>query len=292
MRIHRIAPASCALLLASLWASRAGAQEPAPAPPAPAAPAPAPAAAAPAPAPAPAAPAAAAEPKEDTATDENTDHDRFVGHLAVGYFGISQLPYASGGGVAGGGTLTTGTVSAPVVGVRYWFNRQFGLDVGAGLSLSTFSNSQTPAPNPAPQNPPTIFGFALHGGVPIALATAKHFTFEIIPEVTFGYATTSIEQANPAPNVSVNGLRLDIGGRVGAEINFGFIGLPQLALQGTVGLFARYQNVGASVNSYTAANGTNVPSASASNGVFTLGTSVGSDPWAIFTDNISALYYF
>ena len=282
MRIHRIAPASCALLLASLWASRAGAQEPAAAPPA-AAPAPA------APAPAPA--AAAPEPKEDTATDENTDHDRFVGHLAVGYFGISQLPYASGGAGAGG-TLATSTVSAPVIGVRYWFTRQFGLDVGAGLSLSSFSNSQTPAPNPAPQNPPTVFGFALHGGIPIALATAKHFTFEIIPEVTFGYATTSIEEPNPQPNISVNGLRLDIGGRVGGEINFGFIGLPQLALQGTVGLFVRYQNVGASENAYTAAGGQNVPAVSASSGAFTLGTSVGSDPWAIFTDNISALYYF
>lgn len=286
MTIHRMAPASCALLLASLWASRAAAQEPAAAPPAPAPAAPA---AAPAPAPAPA--AAAPEPKEDTATDENTDHDRFVGHLAVGYFGISQLPYASGG-VVGGGALATSTVSAPVIGVRYWFSRQFGLDVGAGLSLSSFSYSQTPAPNPAPQSPPTIFGFALHGGVPIALATAKHFTFEIIPEVTFGYATSSVEQPNPAPNISVNGLRLDIGGRVGAEINFGFIGLPQLALQGTVGLFMRYQNVGASENSYTTAGGQNVPAASASSGAFTLGTSVGSDPWAIFTDNISALYYF
>ncbi len=282
MSIHRITPAGCALLLASLWALGALAQEPAPAPPAPAAPVAPPAA--------PAAPAAPAEPREDTATDENTDHDRFIGHLGVGYFGISQLPYASGG--AAGGSLTTGTVSAPVVGVRYWFNRRFGLDVGAGLSLSTFSNSQTPAPNPAPQNPPTIFGFALHGGVPIALASAKHFTFEIVPELTFGYATTSIEQPNPAPNTSVHGLRLDVGGRVGGEINFGFIGLPQLALQGTVGLFVRYQNVGASQDAYTAQNGTNVPAASASNGVFTLGTSVGSDPWAIFTDNISALYYF
>lgn len=281
MRIHRIAPASCALLLASLWASRAGAQEPAPAAPAPA-PAPAPAAA-------PAAPAAA-EPREDTATDENTDHDRFVGHLAVGYFGISQLPYASGNG--GAGNLTTNTVNAPVVGVRYWFTRQFGLDVGAGLNLSTFSYSQTPAPNPAPQSPPTIFGFALHAGVPIALATAKHFTFEIIPEATFGYATSSIDEAAPQPNISVHGLRLDVGGRVGGEINFGFVGLPQLALQGTVGMFVRYQNVGASQDGYTPNNGPAVPANSASSGTFTLGTSVGSDPWAIFTDNISALYYF
>lgn len=281
MGIRRTAFAVCALLVSSLWGVRASAQEPAapPAPPPPPPPAPAPAVAAPAPAAAPAAP-----------EDETTDHDKFVGHIAVGYFGISQIPYANGLPGAGG-TLAAGNVSAPVVGVRYWMTPKLGLDVGAGLSLSTFSNSYTPAPNPAPQNPPTIFAFALHGGVPIALATSKHFTFEVIPEVTFGYASTSINEPNPAPNVSLHGLRLDVGGRIGGEINFGFMGLPQLALQGTVGLSVRYQNVGASQDSFTNM-GANVPAQSASSGAFTLGTTVGNDPWAIFTDNISALYYF
>jgi hypothetical protein len=221
--------------------------------------------------------------------DQTSDHDKLAGHIGVGYFGISQIPYATGGGA--GGTLGTANVTAPVIGVRYWLNETLGIDVGAGLSLSTFSNSSTPAPNPAPQNPPTVFAFALHGGVPIALASAKHFTFEIIPEATFGYATTNINNANPVPNTSIHGLRLDVGGRVGGEINFGFMGLPQLALQGTVGLFVRYQNVGFSQDAYTNM-GNNIPATSGSSGVFTLGTSVGSDPWAIFTDNISALYYF
>jgi hypothetical protein len=31
---------------------------------------------------------------------------------------------------------------------------------------------------------------------------------------------------------------------------------------------------------------------SASDGSWTLTTTVGSDPWALFTNNISALYYF
>lgn len=289
MRIHRGAVAGCALLTSSIWGATASAQGPAPAPPAPPAPPAAAAAPAPPPPPAPPAPAAAPAPQQaDQPADETTDHDKFVGHIGVGYFGISQIPYATGGG---GGNVGTANVTAPVVGVRYWMTPQLGLDVGAGLSLSTFSYSSTPAPNPAPQNPPTVFAFALHGGVPIALATSKHFTFELVPEVTFGYASTSIDEANPQPNVSLHGLRLDVGGRVGAEIHFGFIGLPQLALEGTVGLYARYQNVGLSQNGYTNM-GANIPATSASLGTFTLGTSVGSDPWAIFTDNISALYYF
>jgi hypothetical protein len=278
MGIHRTAIAGCALLSSSLWGVIASAQEPAPPPPPPAAPAPAPAPA-----------AAPAAPRDEAPAEEMSDHDKLVGHFGVGYFGISQIPYAAG---LAAGTLPTATVTAPVVGVRYWMTRQVGLDVGAGLSLSTFSNSQTPAPNPTPQNPPTVFAFALHGGVPIALASAKHFTFEIVPEVTFGYASTSVDEATPQPNQSLHGLRLDIGGRVGAEINFGFMGLPQLALEGSVGLYARYQNVGGSQGAYTPNGGMPLPAVSASSGVFTLGTSVGSDPWAIFTDNISALYYF
>jgi len=282
MRIHRSGVVGCALLSSSLWGVTASAQEPAPAP------APAPPAAAPAPV---AAPAAAPAPRDQAPEDQTSDHDKVVGHLAVGYFGISQIPYAAGI-PAPGGTFPTANVTAPVIGVRYWFTQQFGLDVGAGLSLSTFSNGWTPAINPAPQNPPTVFAFALHAGVPIALASAKHFTFEIIPEATFGYATTSIDEPNPAPNVSLHGLRFDIGGRVGAEISFGFMGLPQLALEGTVGLYARYQNVGGSQDGYTPMGGMPQAAYSGSSGAFTLGTSVGSDPWAIFTDNISALYYF
>jgi hypothetical protein len=282
MRIRRSGLVSCVVLSSSLWGVTASAQEPAPAAP----PAPPPPPAAPAPAAAPA--VAPAAPRDEAPADETSDHDKLAGHFGVGYFGISQIPYAS---ALGGGGLAVANVTAPVVGVRYWMTRQLGIDVGAGLSLSSFSNSTTPAPNPAPQNPPTVFAFALHAGVPIALASAKHFTFEIVPEATFGYATTSINEATPQPNVSVHGLRLDVGGRVGGEINFGFMGLPQLALEASVGLFVRYQNVGASQDAYTNM-GNNIPAASASNGVFTLGTSVGSDPWAIFTDNISALYYF
>ena len=281
MRIRRSGVVGFALLSSSLWGATASAQEPAPAPPPPApAPAPPPVAAAPV-----AAPAAAPAAPED----QTSDHDKLAGHFGVGYFGISQIPYANGG--ANGGTLGVANVTAPVVGVRYWMSERLGIDVGAGLSLSTFSNSQTPAPNPAPQNPPTVFAFALHAGVPIALASAKHFTFEIIPEATFGYASTNINEPNPAPNISLHGLRLDLGGRIGGEVNFGFVGIPQLALVATVGLFMRYQNVGASQDAYTNA-GNNIPATSASSGAFTLGTSVGSDPWAIFTDNISALYYF
>src|SRR4051794_31769932 len=46
--------------------------------------------------------------------DETPDHERFVGHFAVGYFGISALPIAQ----AAGNNVTAGAVQAPVIGVR------------------------------------------------------------------------------------------------------------------------------------------------------------------------------
>ena len=38
------------------------------------------------------------------------------------------------------------------------------------------------------------------------------------------------------PDTSLTGSRIEIGARAGAEIQFGFIGVPQLALQGSIGV--------------------------------------------------------
>ncbi len=230
-------------------------------------------------------PAAAWAPRDEAPADETSDHDKLAGHFGVGYFGISQIPYA--GGLAGG-NIAVANVTAPVVGVRYWMTRQLGIDVGAGLSLSTFSNSQTPAPNPAPQNPPTVFAFALHAGVPIALASAKHFTFEIVPEATFGYATTSL-----------NGHQLNVRCTACASTSAG-----ASAARSTSASWACRSSRSKPASVSSCATRTSAPRRTPTRPwggapsrrrrprAPTLGTSVGSDPWAIFTDNISALYYF
>jgi hypothetical protein len=200
------------------------------------------------------------------AGDNVNDHDTVVGHFAVGYFGISNLPV--GGAPTGGGTPTAGAgvteqqIQAPVIGARYWLTPKLGIDAGVGFSDSSAG-----------------WGVGIHGGVPLALATSKHLTFELIPEVTVGFAGNSTGSGNTS--VTYSGFLFDIGARIGGEIQFGFIGIPQLALQGTVGLYLQHESY-----SYS----TTGNSGSGSSTTFT--TSVGSDPWGIFTDNISALYYF
>ena len=228
-------------------------------------------------------PAAAPKTAVVTTTTEpestTPDHEQFVGHFAVGYFGISQLPIAGLAAPGGGGApgLARDNVNAPVIGVRYWLSRNLGIDAGVGFGLTGGSVETVPGNN---NDKPSKFGLALHGGVPLAFAHGKHYTFELVPETTIGFASGTIK-TNGQPDIDLSGFRFDLGARVGAELYFGFIGVPQLSLQGSVGLYFRRE-------AFKMKQG----DASVSDGTTTVGTSVQSDPWALFTNNISAFYYF
>lgn len=227
--------------------------------------------------------AAAAKKVEEE--DPTSDHEKVVGHFGVGYLGLTNIPIAAGGPPPA--LPTRQNVAAPVIGVRYWLAEKIGLDLGLGFGLASSSQETITGPTTVSQDRPSVFAIALHGGVPLVFAHQKHYKFLLIPELNIGGAT-STETPNPAPagtgDISRTGFHLDVGARIGSEIHFGFIGVPQLALQATVGLFARRdawkskQDVGNQTNS-------------ASVGETTFGTSVQSDPWAIFVNNISAIYY-
>lgn len=272
----RLAAVGLTMLSMSLVPGLARAQEPPPPPP----PRPAP----PPPPPAPEAPPAA------PAEDALNDHQRFIGHLGVTYFDITDLPIANqvtGGGTPGPGGITSSTVSAPVVGVRYWLNNRFGIDGGIGLGLAGGSDQSVNAGTSTTVSKTSSTGFALHGGLPIALAEGKHYAFLAIPEFTVGVTSatyTPVSTAAGGPggaNQDLSGFLLDVGARVGAEIYFGFIGLPQLALQASVGLSYRRSVYKWSSSGNSSSDGTN-----------TFGTQVNADPWAIFKDAVSATYYF
>jgi hypothetical protein len=205
-----------------------------------------------------------------------SDHDALVHHLAVGYFGTSLLPIAvppSSMGLP----PTGGTVTAPAVGIRYWFSRRLGLDAALGIGFSEGSASV----NSATGSAPTSFGLDVHAGLPIALVSSSHYVFEVVPEALIGFTTGSIPGGGGVPDQTVGGFLLNVGARFGAEIHFGFIGIPQLALQGSVGIYYSHQSFSWSQPGSTASVQSN-----------SLATSVQASPWAIFTDNLSALYYF
>ncbi|MBX3217641.1 MAG: hypothetical protein KF850_36755 [Labilithrix sp.] len=225
--------------------------------------------------------------------DGITDHEKVVGKFGVMYFGVSQQPI--GTGTAAG--VGKGTVQTPVVGMRYWLQERMGIDVGLGFNF--FSSSRSVEANGQPENNtdgPAVLAFAVHGGLPLAFAYGKHYKFLLVPELNLGYATqTEAAQNVPAgqptpPDIHRSGLRFDVGARVGTEIQFGFIGIPELALQASVGLNFRRQVWSASRDANAAAGVPNPESSSIGENAF--GTTVQSDPWAIFSNNISAIYYF
>jgi hypothetical protein len=214
--------------------------------------------------------------------DPTSDHEKVVGHIGVGYLGFTTLPLAGGNGIPT-------TVAAPIIGVRYWLAEKIGLDLGVGFGLTTGSTEVVGGGQTTTTDAPSVLGLAVHGGVPLVFAHQKHYKFLLVPELNVGFAkatfTPNVAPGAPAqPDVSHTGFHLDVGARIGAEIHFGFIGIPSLALQATVGAFIRRDAVKTSSDP----NGGTV---SSSTGVTSFGTSVQSDPWALFANNISAIYY-
>jgi hypothetical protein len=231
-----------------------------------------------------------------------SDHDQVVGRLAVTYFGLTNVG-AGADGCAGGCGAFPGTGSndspyalvgfAPVVGVRYWVNNFLGIDGGVGLSIvggSTEAAAPPPPPDPVDEDRDSFTAFVFHAGVPLALASADHFTFEIVPEANVAFASASQDPntSDGAGDVSHNGFHFDVGARAGAEIHFGFIKIPQLALQASIGL--RFDVDNGSSEDTTPAGTDDDLEVDSSRTHFH--TTVQGAPWAIFTNNIAALYYF
>lgn len=201
----------------------------------------------------------------------DSDHSQMVGRFAVGYLGRQTM-------VVGADRQD---VIAPVIGARYWLDNMIGIDAGIGLNLS--SGSQSVGNNSVDK--PGVTVFMLHAGVPLNLADAGHFSFQVVPEATVGFAGRGDDDGQGAVETSHSGFLLSVGARAGAEIHFGFMNIPQLSLQGSVGLYLRHTNG----STETSAAGTTTD---ASNSSLTIGTTLGNNPWDIFTSSISALYYF
>lgn len=202
---------------------------------------------------------------------ETTDHEAVVRRFGIGYMGRRTITINPNG---------PATVDAPIVGVRYWLDPRIGIDAGLGLLLS--GGSVKTGDTSTDLQGYTVF--MLHGGVPLALTGSKHFSFQVIPELNFGIAGSKTAPAAPgAQGSDLSGIHFDIGARAGAEIQFGFIGIPELSLQAGIGLALNYDH-----SKITPPGG----GAATSRNTTAFGTSVGNNPWNIFTSNIAALYYF
>lgn len=209
--------------------------------------------------------------------DARDDHQRFVGRLAFGYQTINSVPIGS----VSGGSLAVEAIAAPAIGVRYWVDEMIGIDVGLGLGYQG-GNAQV-GPDAAPLD--NAFALAIHAGIPLAIFHEGHYKLVIIPEVNIAFATGTVFGVTQDQDQARSGFLLSLGGRVGSEIHFGFMGVPQLSLQASVGLYFEYTQAGVGANR----SGTALDSSVSG---YALGTTVMGEPWDIFLGSLTALYYF
>jgi hypothetical protein len=201
-------------------------------------------------------------------------HDAVVGHLGVGWFGTRDVPVGPANGA------TTGAVPTPIVGIRYWLTSAFGVD--AGLGFFTMSSAlRNEAGTATTTEGPTRTTVLIHAAVPISLAEAGNFSFLVIPELNVGLGMGGVKASMGNASTDLSGFLIEGGLRAGAEVFFGFIGIPQLSLEGTVGAFF-------SSSSGKVSQG----GGSTRFSTFVFSTSSVAQPWDIFRKDIAARYYF
>ncbi len=213
-----------------------------------------------------------------------TDHAKVVNHLGFTYLGVQGVSLAT---VGQNGELGATQLAAPTIGVRYWLNEGMAIDAGIGLHYSSGSSEVKNGGQTTTTEDPSRLGAVVHVGVPIVLGTpGKHYKFLVIPEANVGFATSTVKDT-PAqgqaagPDTELSGFLLNAGARLGTEIQFGFIGIPELALQGSVGLGFEFSSVKGKRDQFEASRSST-----------TIQTTVQSAPWGLFTNSVAAIYYF
>jgi len=201
-------------------------------------------------------------------------HEAVVGRLGVGWFGTREVPVGPAT-MAGNGPIPT-----PIVGIRYWMSSTLGLDAGLGfftMSSATRVESGSAVTTEGPTRTTVLF----HAAVPLSLADVGNFSFLVIPEINVGIGMGGAKASMGNPSTDLSGLLIEGGVRAGAEIFFGFIGIPHLSLEGTVGAFL------SSATGKITSGGASTRFSS-----FVLSTSSVAQPWDIFRKDIAARYYF
>ncbi len=209
----------------------------------------------------------------------SSDHDQVVGRLAVGYLGRRSM--LVGIGIDAAGNIASNDIAAPVVGIRYWIDDSLGIDAGVGLNINGGSAEVDDGTNTVSTDLDSFTVFILHAGIPLSLASADHFSFQVVPEANVGIGSGSAADGD----IKHNGFHLDLGARAGAEIQFGFMNIPQLSLQGSIG-------VAFELNSLKTDEDTGAADITTTANTTQFSTSVNDNPWNIFTSNVAALYYF
>jgi hypothetical protein len=232
--------------------------------------------------------------EEDEDDDEpagHSDHESVVHSFSLGLLGLAELPIGVADPVnaPGGSRAVPDTLTAPVIGTRFWFTPRFGIEAGFGLNLRNGTIKRGDNENDGAK----ALAFAATLGVPISLVYGKHYNVLVIPNFGFGTssATDTRHTAEDADDVFGKGTAFEAGLKGGVEAQLGAVGLPGLALQLTLGVRFRYETLSANVpvldDTGTLDSSYDIES---TNTAFT--TSPGSSLGSAVAGAIAAIYYF
>ncbi|HEY5451976.1 MAG TPA: hypothetical protein VIQ54_24650, partial [Polyangia bacterium] len=215
------------VIAATAWSAASYAQAPPPpappapetaAPPAPPEPAPPPPPAVqPAPPPPPAPPMTTRAEPEPTAV-ASSDLDVEARRWGIGYSGLSQVPVGLETNI-NSPTPNLVDTTVPAIGVRYWATPTVGIDFAVGLAWSKGQQDS----GGAVSDKDSVFGLLVQAGVPLALATSQHVSFQLIPYTAVAHGVTS-RPGDPffgTTPADLSGTRIEAGARSGFEVFWG-----------------------------------------------------------------------
>jgi hypothetical protein len=217
-----------------------------------------------------------------TAAREESDGEKAMGGWALVVFNTRPFEFPNTGG-APPIPLTVYTV-----GLRHWTTRSmgkfrnWGFDLGLGLAYGRSSVTQPQTGVLVTSDGPSTSGFGFHAGLPLAVTHHRHATFEVVPELDIIWASETLPpQTAGGDTTEYRGMSLRAGARAGFEIFFGFIGVPQLAVEASLGAALTFDR-----------NTSTLGPSERSTRQWGFSTLRGSEPWSIFTGNVAAMYHF
>jgi len=232
----------------------------------------------------------------EAASDDHDDHSVGIGFVGTRFVPTTAPAATDAVVIAPDGTATLtvapSEITVPLFGARFWFNSTIGADVGIGFNVQS-GTATTVAPNPDPalsseteRATPSTLAVAARLGAPISVFGGRHYHFMLIPELDIGYSSTRLESFDVSTSGEPLDLRLSgfvfgVGARAAAELSFGFIDVPQLAVQWAWGL--RLESLRRSGK---------IGDAEATLRETRIGTSWYGDPWDIFVGSLAVHYYF
>jgi hypothetical protein len=206
-------------------------------------------------------------PDMEVRPEVRSDLDVEARRWGIGFVGLSQVPV---------GAPAALDITAPAIGLRYWTSPTMGVDIALGFAWA--GGSSESAGTSTDKN--SIYGVLIQGGLPLALSTHRHVSFQVIPYAAFAYGGTST--GADLTKVDYHGMRFDVGARAGFELFFGFIGIPELALSATVGVQFELRKYSSDAQYGTTASDT----------TYGFATTVQNNPWDFFAGTVAARYYF